>query len=173
MERRPPLAAVLLSALLMSVTASACSVPVAATPSQGQIGSSRVLEAYDALLTASDEYETGAKAAAETSGPTGLASWAIAHRFDVSTAVLALRTALQQDPSAGGFPKPELVEAVADAAQKYGDSLMGLGLRLDQCDVGDLVCYEAAYEADAQGSAKREAFRAAVAAVRAEAAALR
>ena len=124
-----------------------------------------VQQAYGEVLEAVDEFEGGAESAAQEGGPIGLADFAIANGNLVLNAATALNDTLAQDPSAAGFPEPELIQQAADAATSYGRSLSSLGSRLDACSAGDNVCYEAAYAADTTGSAARADFRSAVQAI--------
>ena len=143
------------------VLASGCS---SSSPSSDAASepSLEVEEAFGALLQASDEYEGGAQAAAQQGGPVGLADFAITNGDLIINAATALQDALAADPSASGFPEPDLVARAATAAASYGRSLSQLSSRLAACTRGDNVCYEAAYDEDTTGSAARADFRNAV-----------
>lgn len=137
--------------------ASGCSSSQSTTTSSG--AAEGVQQAYGDLLQAVDQFEGGAESAAQDGGPIGLADFAIANGSLVLGAALALNDSLAQDPSAGGFPEPDLIQRAADAATLYGRSLSNLGSQLAACSRGDTICYDAAYDAEAAGSAAREEFR--------------
>lgn len=147
------------AAAVLLVTAG-CSSATSSLENSSESGSGPdVQQAFGHLLEASDNFEGGAKSAAQQGGPVGLAEFAIANGNLVLDAASALNDALAQDPSAAGFPEPELIQRAAAAATSYGRSLVAAASRLRACSRGDNVCYEAAYDADTTGSAARAEFR--------------
>ena len=149
------LAAFIVTAVLF---ASGCSATESSTTPSSRAAEG-VQQAYGDVLQAVDQFEGGAESAAQDGGPIGLADFAIANGNLILGAATALNDSLAKDPSAGGFPEPELIQRAAAAVTIYGRSLSSLGSQLAACPRGDTICYDAAYDAESAGSAAREEFR--------------